>query len=147
MIWNYRGYGLSKGSGCCGTWFCKTATTPSNIKKDSESVLRYMRQTLGLRGKVGVYGRSLGGIAATNLMSYVDMVMIDRSFANFDEVVERKFFGKKALCLYKFATCCEKSNNAEAMVGSNKVEIYLGSEDEGDRNRVINKKGFAPIVQ
>jgi hypothetical protein len=146
MIWNYRGYGLSKGSGCCGDSPCATSTSPSNIKKDAESVLRYMRQQIGLRGKIGVYGRSLGGIAATHLMSYVDMVIVDRSFANFDDVIERKFFGQKAVCLYKFALCCQKANNAESLVGGMDVEVYLESEDQGDRDQVLNDKGFAPII-
>ena len=75
------------------------------------------------------------------------MVICDRSFANFDTVIERKFFGKKAVCLYKFAMCCQKADNAEAMVGGMDVDIYLGSDDEGDRNLIINQKGFAPIIQ
>jgi hypothetical protein len=74
------------------------------------------------------------------------MVIVDRSFANFDDVIERKFFGQKAVCLYKFALCCQKANNAESLVGGMDVEIYLGSEDEGDREKVVTTKGFAPVV-
>jgi hypothetical protein len=33
------------------------------------------------------------------------------------------------------------------MVGGMDVDIYLGSDDEGDRNLIINQKGFAPIIQ
>jgi len=47
-----------------------------------------MRVQLGLRGKIGIYGRSLGGIASAHLAQFVDMVIVDRSFSSFDEVVE-----------------------------------------------------------
>lgn len=63
-----------------------------------------MRNKIGVKGKVGVYGRSLGGIATTHLVKYVDMVIIDRSFGNLHSVAETKFFGKIAISLFKFAT-------------------------------------------
>lgn len=46
-------------------------------------MLDYLRNTLGIRGKVGVYGRSLGGIATTYLADRVDMIIADRTFCNF----------------------------------------------------------------
>jgi len=61
ICWNYRGYARSKGP------FCKKMPNPDNIRDDSESVLRYCRNELGLKGKIGVYGRSLGGIATSHL--------------------------------------------------------------------------------
>lgn len=61
LCWNYRGYARSKGA------FCKRTPNPENIREDSEAVLRYCRDDLGLKGKIGVYGRSLGGIATTHL--------------------------------------------------------------------------------
>ena len=38
---------------------------------------------MGLRGKVGVYGRSLGGISTTHMADKVDMIIADRTFSNF----------------------------------------------------------------
>jgi len=67
-------------------------------------VLGYLRSKLGVKGKVGVYGRSLGGIATTHLTKYTDMVIIDRSFGNLHSVAETKFFGKIAITLFKFTT-------------------------------------------
>jgi hypothetical protein len=67
-------------------------------------VLSFLRNKIGVKGKVGVYGRSLGGIATTHLVKYVDMVIIDRSFGNLHSVAETKFFGKVAIQLFKFAT-------------------------------------------
>jgi len=66
--------------------------------------LAYLRNKIGVRGKIGVYGRSLGGIATCHLAKYVDMIIVDRSFANLHDVVEQKFFGKIAVSLVKFAT-------------------------------------------
>jgi hypothetical protein len=66
--------------------------------------LSYLRNKIGVRGKVGVYGRSLGGIATTHLTKYVDMIFVDRSFGNLYEVAKTKFFGNVATLLYKFAT-------------------------------------------
>ena len=37
---------------------------------------------MGKNGKIGVYGRSLGGVAASYLSSKVDMVITDRTFSN-----------------------------------------------------------------
>ncbi len=62
VCWNYRGYARSKGP------TCRKMPSPDNIRDDSENVLRYCRNELGLKGKVGVYGRSLGGIASSHLI-------------------------------------------------------------------------------
>jgi pimeloyl-ACP methyl ester carboxylesterase len=56
MIWNYRGYGLSHGS-----------PDPYLIRRDSEVLLNYMKTKMNLKGKVGVYGRSLGGVVTAHL--------------------------------------------------------------------------------
>jgi hypothetical protein len=59
-----------------------------------------------LRGKIGIYGRSLGGIAACHLAKYLDVSFVDRSFSDLEEVVEGKFYGKAARLFYKVVTCC-----------------------------------------
>lgn len=64
-----------------------------------------------MKGKVGVYGRSLGGIGTSYLTKYVDMVIIDRSFGNLHSVAETKFFGKIATTLFKFATGGWRANS------------------------------------
>lgn len=66
MLWNYRGFGRSKG----GRRFCCRSNDPSpeNLREDGEAVLRFCRKELGLKGKIGVYGRSLGGIATSHLV-------------------------------------------------------------------------------
>ena len=108
LCWNYRGYARSKGGYC---FCCKTMPDPDNIREDSEAILRYCRKELGLRGKIGVYGRSLGGIATTHLSHYVDMVIVDRSFSNLYEVAFHKFYGFMAVLLFKLGTFNWDSNN------------------------------------
>jgi alpha/beta superfamily hydrolase len=56
MGWNYRGYGHTKGS-----------CTPYNIKADGESIFNFVVNELQLSGKVGMYGRSLGGVVASHI--------------------------------------------------------------------------------
>ena len=84
---------------------------PDNIREDAEAILRYCRKDLGIRGKIGVYGRSLGGIATTHLSHYVDMVIVDRSFSNLYEVAYHKFYGYLAVLLFKIGTFNWDSNN------------------------------------
>ena len=63
LTWNYRGYARSKVKTCCGG----SNPSPENIREDAEAVLRFCQNELGLKGKIGVYGRSLGGLASTHL--------------------------------------------------------------------------------
>ena len=71
FTWNYRGYGRSKGP-----------QSPDVFEQDVNSVIEYLRKDLGLTGKIGVYGRSLGGIPSTYLANKCDMIIIDRSFSS-----------------------------------------------------------------
>jgi len=54
VTWNYRGYGRSQGK-----------PTPDNFKQDIDAILDYMKNKVKLTGKIGVYGRSLGGVATS----------------------------------------------------------------------------------
>ena len=92
--------------------------TPEIIKDDSEAVLRYCRQDLGLKGKMGVYGRSLGGIATTHLSKFVDMIIVDRSFNNLYDVAFHKFHGFLAVVLYKIGTWGWDSSNDISYLGT-----------------------------
>ena len=66
---------------------------------------------MGLRGKIGVYGRSLGGIAATHISRYVDMAIVDRSFANLHDVADRKFHGSSGVAIFKLVVPTYRANN------------------------------------
>lgn len=100
LVWNYRGYGLTKARKCC--YRSQNSPSPDKFKKDGEAVLGYLRSVIGVRAKIGVYGRSLGGISTSHLSKFVDMVIVDRSFSNLHDVADRKFFGNRAVDLLKF---------------------------------------------
>lgn len=87
--------------------------TPANIRSDGEAIIEFLREELKLQSKIGVYGRSLGGIVATHLARVrpdVDFVMADRTLANLDIISERKAHGRLMSVLFKiimFAYCSD----------------------------------------
>jgi pimeloyl-ACP methyl ester carboxylesterase len=76
ICWNYRGYGESQIG-------YLDFLSPSKAKRDAERVLAGSIEALGLKGKIGIYGRSIGGITATHLAAQyndlVEVLIIDRS--------------------------------------------------------------------
>ena len=93
LVWNYRGYGRTKGE-----------PDPQMFAYDAEQVLNFLKLRIGVRGKIGIYGRSLGCIATTHLQDQVDMVLADRGFCDLWTLVDRKFHGRLAVELFKFGT-------------------------------------------
>jgi len=102
MLWNYRGYGRSHGE-----------PNPFIIKHDCEVLLNYMKTKMSLTGKIGIYGRSLGGVPTTHLADRVDMIIADRTFANFEILADRKFYSTLSRHLFKIGTCNWRSNNVQ----------------------------------
>ena len=90
VCWNYRGYGKSQAGG--SQWL-----TPSIAKMDAENVLHASVMQLRLAGKIGVYGRSIGGIAATHLAAkysdLVELLIVDRSLSELTGLVEERLGG------------------------------------------------------
>ena len=82
--WNYRGYGETS----------KTST-PYNIKSDGESILHFLINNMQIKGKIGIYGRSLGGVVATHISAnypeQISLLIADRTFGNLKDVSTRKF--------------------------------------------------------
>ena len=56
LVWNYQGYGRTGGE-----------PDPNEFLVDAEQVLNYLKLVIGVKGKIGVYGRSLGNIIACHL--------------------------------------------------------------------------------
>lgn len=102
MCWNYRGYGKSESK--CMDWL-----NPYICKADSERVLDFMVNKLKLRGKIGVYGRSLGGIASCHLANkYPDLIyalIVDRTFADLEDASIKKLPGCTTVKLYNIVSC------------------------------------------
>jgi len=55
LVWNYRGYGLTKGS-----------PNFNNIKQDAEAVVEFARRH-NIYEIVGVHGISMGGLASCHV--------------------------------------------------------------------------------
>ena len=64
-------------------------------------VYHYLKNTIKVKGKIGIYGRSLGGIPSTFLAKHINMAIIDRSFCNFSEIAKWSFHGSLADKLFK----------------------------------------------
>ena len=93
MAWNYRDYGRSGGM-----------PDPFTTMHDSESILKFLIEDLGLKGKIGCYGRSLGGTMATHIANhypqYIKFLFVDRSLGNLEIMAQRIVNGKCNLRLF-----------------------------------------------
>ncbi len=66
---------------------------------------------MGITGKIGVYGRSLGGVVTSHLVDKVDFIYADRTFSNFEVLSNRKFFSSIAKYLFKLSSGGWQINN------------------------------------
>ena len=97
LCWNYRDYGYSSKK-----WY-SASISPYNVKIDAERVFDFMINTLKLRGKFGVYGRSIGGIASTHLANkfsdFIEASIIDRTLNEIEDLARTRLLGG---CLTSF---------------------------------------------
>ena len=79
---------------------------PFSSYRDSESILKFLIKDLGIKGKIGVFGRSLGGVMATHLAynypHIIDFLFVDRSFGNLQSISESLIVGNKTNFLLEF---------------------------------------------
>lgn len=99
VCWNYRGYGQSTQS----FWEFQSA---AKAKTDAERVIATAITKLRLKSKIGVYGRSIGGLVACHLAAkysdLVDVLIIDRSFSEIQKVAKGMFSGKWIDFIFSF---------------------------------------------
>ena len=93
LVWNYRGYGRTRGT-----------PDPRLFQYDAEQVLNFLKLRIGVRGKIGIYGRSLGCIATCHLANKVDMVIADRGFGDLWTLAQNKFYGKISTSMFKYGS-------------------------------------------
>ena len=76
FLWNYRGYGKSKGK-----------PSMKNLSNDGKRLVQYARDVKDFQ-KIILHGESLGGAIATNIAACtkVDLLIADRTFSNVFEV-------------------------------------------------------------
>lgn len=85
--------------------------------------MQFLVNRLKVEGKIGVYGRSIGGIAASHLAyKFPDIVKVfigDRTMGNFDEEVLNRYSRSGfILQLYRVLSCCWHINNAESLLSN-----------------------------
>lgn len=93
LVWNYRGYGRTRGT-----------PEPHLFQYDAEQVLNFLRLRIGVKGKIGVYGRSLGCIAVSHLQDKVQMVVADRGFCDLWTLTKKKFYSQTLVPILKYTT-------------------------------------------
>jgi hypothetical protein len=55
-------------------------------------------------GKIGVYGRSLGGIPSSQLTHKVDLAIIDRTFSSLKSMAIHRFYGRVASIIFSIVS-------------------------------------------
>lgn len=93
LLWNYRNYGRSEG-----------VPDPYTTYHDSESMLKFLIEDIGVHGKIGCMGRSLGGTIATHLANsypeFISLLFVDRSLGNLERMSESNFLGDFSKHIY-----------------------------------------------
>lgn len=119
MCWNYRGYGKSHSS-----FF--NPINPYNCKLDAERILEFLINRLKVRGKIGLYGRSLGGIASCHLANkfpIISAIIVDRTFGELDALSERRVYGRCTTTLFKLISFNWKALNDRNFIESKAYKI------------------------
>ena len=103
LFWNYRGYGFSEGS-----------ADFDNVCIDIITIYDYMKNNYSYN-KIGVYGFSIGGIAACHLANNreINLLIADRTFGSSKQVVDHFSIGKYVIYLGKilFISLVDNTNN------------------------------------
>ena len=80
-----------------------------------ERVLAYTVNNLKLKGKLGVYGRSIGGLTACHLASkyknLIKLLMVDRSMDDILSVINLKIRGSCTKVITNALSCCWRTKN------------------------------------
>ena len=75
-------------------------------------MFHFLKTRIGVRGKIGIYGRSVGCTAACHLANEVDMLVADRGFCDLWTLAEKKFYGQFAKQFLKVASLGWQVNNS-----------------------------------
>ena len=123
LCWNYRGYGESSRD------FLETVS-PYKSKRDAEYVMAFLVNKLRVKGKIGVYGRSIGGLTACHLANkysnLVKSLIVDRSFYELSSVVEGKIKGDCTSKLHDLLTWKWRTlNHTNYVVTKNCYKIII----------------------
>lgn len=84
---------------------------------DAERVMQFLVNHLKVRGPIGIYGRSIGGIAASHISSkfrdLVDVFIGDRTMGDFSQVVKKRISNNRVMSkLYGILACYNMVDNS-----------------------------------
>jgi hypothetical protein len=71
---------------------------------------------MGLTGKIGIYGRSLGGISTCHVTQMADFIIADRTFGNIKDLSCDKFYSSWTYSFWKLASCGWYTNNDKSFI-------------------------------
>ena len=117
ILWNYRGFGKSKGT-----------CTMKNLLKDGHSLVDFARNKLMCKN-IALYGRSLGGYVAVNLVDKVDIVIADRTFSTIS-MIPRVMMAKWIQKVFDFYLDNDKISIEKFIKTDTQKIIMFDSTDE-----------------
>ena len=115
LCWNYRGYGLSKGS-----------PSYSKLRSDVLELFDEVKKNNNYE-KYAVHGISIGGIPCCHLARHrkeIELVICDRNFGRLDNIVQSFPCGKILFKLYKFFLF-QSTDNIDNYLNINCYKILL----------------------
>lgn len=133
FIWNYRGYGRSKGK-----------PSMDKIKKDGEVLVNYLR-TQRLVKRLGVHGESLGGCIAVHLAKEceLDFLIADRTFSSLSAVVYFNY-GKLAYWMYRLGRG-EDCESVTDFLDTNCYKIIMSDSEDKMINDLSSLKSAVAL--
>lgn len=99
-------------------------------------MLQYLVNNIQVRGQIGVYGRSIGGIAAAHLVrkfpKIIKVFIGDRTLGDFSKTVEHRFpaGGEKVVKLYKILSLRWRVDNVTDFSEVNCFKIHCSDPDD-----------------
>jgi hypothetical protein len=111
-------------------------------------VLHFLLTQIKVKGKIGVYGRSLGGVAANHLAStyphIISLLVADRTFGNLKEVAINRLSGSKAFleALYVMATMKWEAFNDMNFLNAKCHKIITADP----KDEIVEIQGSLPIL-
>ena len=136
LLWNYRGYGFSEGS-----------ANFDNICKDVLSVYDYITSNYSYN-KIGVYGFSIGGIAACHLANNrnINLLIADRTFSSTQEVLEQLYLGKYLIYFGKILLITFVDNTANYLSAKCNKIMLNDVQDQIILDNISLKSSFAKHI-
>jgi len=131
FVWNYRGYGESEQS------LFSPNMTPDQQRMDAERVMQFLVNRLHVAGSIGVYGRSIGGIAASHLAgkfpNLISVFMGDRTLGKLDNMAMNRY-GRSPLIMpvYRLGSCFWHVDNGMSLLKNEHAYKIMTFDDQDD---------------